>query len=177
MGVILNTRKEEDMLSSLPKIFANLQLLDDIVSNTTLEFNVICKQVIQDELPEAEVEKLLEDATQMVSSTRETAKELRIRLLQTATTINKGENKQELMETELTPKMLAHYAGRKSEGHEEAPTHKPNNLNRLPPEEDHLQNVINKAVKLDELYKLKNSLQEIEYRRKGNRVICPCPVF
>ena len=38
MDVILNARKEEDMLSSLPKIFANLQLLDDIVSNTTLEY-------------------------------------------------------------------------------------------------------------------------------------------
>ena len=147
------------MLSSLPKIFANLQLLDDIVSNTTLVFDVICKQVVQDELLETEVEKLLEDAMQMVSLTRETVKELQTRLLQAAAAINKGENKQELMETELTPKMLAHYAGGKPKEYDEVATHKPDSFNRLHPEENHLQNVMKKAAQLDVLYKLKNSLK------------------
>ena len=143
------------MLSSLPKIFANLQLLDDILSNTTVEFNVICKQVVQDELLEAEVEKLLEDATQMVSSTHETAKELRTRLLQAATTINKEESKKEILETELTPKMPAHYAGEELKGHDEVVTHKQDNRSPLRPEEDHLQNVMKKAAQLNALYKLK----------------------
>ena len=114
MDVILNARKKEDMLSSLPKIFANLQLLDDIVSNTTLEFDVIYKQVTQDELTEADGEKLLEDAMQMVNSTRETATELRARLLQAAAAIieeePKGEKKKEPVETEFTPKMLASFS-------------------------------------------------------------------
>ena len=42
---------------------------------------------------EADVKKLLEDATQMVDLTRETATELRARLVQAATTINEEELK------------------------------------------------------------------------------------
>ena len=64
------------MLSSLPKITANLQLLDDVISNTTIELDVIYKQIAQEELAEADVKKLLEVATQMVDLTRETATEL-----------------------------------------------------------------------------------------------------
>ena len=90
---------------------------------------------------------------QMVSSTRETAKELWTRLLQAAATINKGENKQELMETELTPKMLAHYAGGKPKEYDEVATHKPDSLNRLRPEDDHLEYIMDNAVELDMLYK------------------------
>ena len=179
------------MLSSLPKISANIQLLDDFFSNTTLEFDVIYKQVTQDELAEADVEKLLEDATQMVNLNCETAKELRARLLQAATAINeeepKGEKKREPVETEFTPKMVAsflpgkqytphsfppqvaHYAGGKPKEYDEVATHKPDSLNRLCPEEDHLQNVMNKAVQLDVLHKLKNSLREIESRMSEER--------
>ena len=179
MDVIPNACKDEEMSSFLPKIFANLQLLDDIVSNTILDSNVICKQIVQDKLPEAEVKELLEDATPMVSLTHDTAKELRIRLLQTAAAINKGENKQELMETELSPKMLAHYAGRKPKEYDEVVTHTPDSLNRLCPEKNHLQNVMKKAAQLDVLYKLKNSLKKLSpgCRRKGNRVVYPCRMF
>ena len=76
MDVILKTRKEEDMLSSLPKITANLRLLDDVISNTTIELDIIYKQIAQEELAEADVEKLLEDAMQMVDLTNKTATEL-----------------------------------------------------------------------------------------------------
>ena len=65
------------------------------------------------------------------------------------------------METEFTPKMLAHYAGGKPKEYDEVVTHKPDSLNCLHPEEDHLQNVMNNAVQLGMLYKLKNSLREI----------------
>ena len=77
------------------------------------------------------------------------------------------------METELTPKMLAHYAGGKPKEYNEVATHKPYSLNNLRPEENHLQNVMKKAAQLDALYKLKNSLKEIESRmseegKRGN---------
>ena len=41
---------EEDTLSSLPRIKANLWLLEDVVSNTTKELDSICKQIIEEEL-------------------------------------------------------------------------------------------------------------------------------
>ena len=88
MEIILNARKEEEMLSSFPKIFADLQLLNDFFSNTTLEFHIIHRQV-------ADVEKHLEDTMQMVSSTGETAKELQTRLLQAAAATNNEEPKED----------------------------------------------------------------------------------
>ena len=75
------------------------------------------------------------------------------------------------METEFTPKMMAsflpgkqyvpysfppqvaHYAGVKPKEYDEVATHKPDSLNRLRPEEDHLQNVMKKAAQLDALYR------------------------
>ena len=76
MDVIVNAHKEEKMLSSLPKITDNLRLLDDVITNTTIELDVIYKQVAQEDLVEADVEKLLEEANWIVDSTRDTATEL-----------------------------------------------------------------------------------------------------
>ena len=53
---------EEDTLSSLPRIKANLRLLEDVVSNTTKELDSICKQIIEEELTERDVNILLEEA-------------------------------------------------------------------------------------------------------------------
>ena len=41
IAMVQEAHKEEDMLSSLPKIRANLRLLDDVISNTTKELNSI----------------------------------------------------------------------------------------------------------------------------------------
>ena len=103
----------------------------------------------------------------------------------------KGQKEKESVEIELTPEMMAsflpgkqqvpyfsppqvaHYAGIKPKEYNEVATHKPDSLNRLHPEENHLQNVMKKAAQLDALYKLKNSLKEIESRmseegKRGN---------
>ena len=93
MDIILNTHKEEDMLSSSSKIKANLRLVDDVISSTTTELDVIYKQIAQEDLAEVDVEKLLQDAMQLVDSTRETATELRARLMQAAATINEKNQK------------------------------------------------------------------------------------
>ena len=73
IDVILKAHKEEDMLSSLPKISDNLRLIDDVKSNITIELDVIYKQIAQEDLTEAEVQKLLEEANRIVGSTCETA--------------------------------------------------------------------------------------------------------
>ena len=93
MNLTLDAHKEQNMLSSLPKITENLRLLDDIVTNPTIELDVIYKQVAEEDLAEADVKKLLEDANRMVASTCETATELRARLRKAAATINKEESK------------------------------------------------------------------------------------
>merc|ERR1712115_394220 len=96
MNIILNAHKEEDMLTSLPKITANLRLLDDVIPNATTELDVIYKQIAQEDLMEADIENLLQDALQLVDSTRETVTELRARLMQAAAAIHEKEAKEEL---------------------------------------------------------------------------------
>ena len=81
IAVVQNAHKEEDMLSSLPNITDNLRLLNVVISYPTIELDVIYKQIAQEELAEADVKKLLQDATQMVDSTCETATELCARLV------------------------------------------------------------------------------------------------
>ena len=88
MNVILNAHKEEDMLFSIPKIMANLQLLDDVITNATAELDVIYKQIAQEDLVEADVKNILQDTLQLVDSTRETVTELRARLMQAAAAIH-----------------------------------------------------------------------------------------
>ena len=94
------------------------------------------------------------------------------------------------METELTPEMMAsflpgkqhvpyssptqvaHYASIKPNEYNEVAypdgpilkTHKPESLNRLHPGEDPLEYIMDNAVELDTLYKLKNSLRKVESR-------------
>merc|ERR1712101_1019 len=91
MNIILNVHKEEDMLFSILKITANLQLLDDIITDATTELDVIYKQIAQEDLEKADVEKFLQNASQLVDSTHETVTELRPRLMQTAAAIYKKE--------------------------------------------------------------------------------------
>ena len=86
---------EEDTLSSLPRIKANLRLLEDVVSNTSKELDSICKQIIEEELTERDVNILLEQATQMVDSSREVTSGLRARLLEAATAIEEEEPKED----------------------------------------------------------------------------------
>ena len=117
IAMVQNAHKEEDTLSSLPQIRANLWLLDDVISNTTQELDIMYKEVIEEELTEEDVNTLLEQATKMVDLTRETISQLGARLLEAATTIDeeepkeepKGEKQKESVETvenEPTPEMM-----------------------------------------------------------------------
>ena len=94
IAMVHYAHKEEDTLSSLPKIRANLRLLDDVISNTTKELDIIYKQIVKEELTEGDVNTLLEEATKMVDSTRETTSGLRAKLLEAATALMK-KNQQE----------------------------------------------------------------------------------
>ena len=96
IAVVQDAHKEKDTLSSLPKIKANLQLLEDVIMTTTKELDIICKQIVEEELTEGDVNTLLEEATQMVDSSREIASGLRARLLEAAATIDEEEPKEEL---------------------------------------------------------------------------------
>ena len=84
MNVILNAHKEEDMLFSIPKITANLQLLDDVITDAITERDVIYKQITQEDLQKADGEKFLRGVSQLVDSTRRTVTELCPRLMQAA---------------------------------------------------------------------------------------------
>ena len=69
MDVILNAHKDEDMLFSIPKIMANLQLLDDVITDATAELDVIYKHIAQEDLEKADVKKFLQNASQLVDLT------------------------------------------------------------------------------------------------------------
>ena len=88
-----------------------------MVSNTTKELDSIYKQIAEEEITEGDVKKLLEEATLMVDSTRETTTGLRARLMEAAAAIDeeepkeeiKGEKEKESVETkenEPTPEMM-----------------------------------------------------------------------
>ena len=95
IAAVRDAEKEEDMLSSLPKIKANLRLLEDVVSNTTKELDSVCKQIVKEELTERDVNILLEEATQMVDSSREITSGLRAKLLEAAAAIDEEEPKED----------------------------------------------------------------------------------
>ena len=73
---------EEDMLSSLPRVKDYLNLFEEAVSNTSKEFESILKQIGEEELTEKDANTLLDQATQTIISTRELARDLRIRLME-----------------------------------------------------------------------------------------------
>ena len=60
IALVRDTEKEEDSQSSLPKIKANLQLLEDIIAITTKELDTVCKQIVNDELSEGDVKARIE---------------------------------------------------------------------------------------------------------------------
>ena len=76
-----------DALSSLLKIEANLQLLEDIIAITNKDLDVICKQIVSDELSEADVTTLIDEVTNLVDTSRETVGGLKVKLLEAATVI------------------------------------------------------------------------------------------
>ena len=82
---------EEDILSFLPRIKDYLIRLEEIRSNTSKEFESILKQIGEEELTEKDANILLEQATEMVDSTRELTRDLRIRLMEAAAVIEERE--------------------------------------------------------------------------------------
>ena len=92
---VQDTHKEEDMLSSLAQIRANIRLLDNVIPNATQELDIMYKEVIHQELTEGDVNTLLEQATKMVNSTREIISQLHARLVNAVTAINEEESKKE----------------------------------------------------------------------------------
>ena len=96
IAVVQDAHKEEDTLSFLPKIRANLWLLEDVITTSTTVLDIICKQIVKEELTEGDVNTLLEEATQMVDLSREIASVLRARLLEAAAAIDEEEPKEEL---------------------------------------------------------------------------------
>ena len=82
---------EEDTLSSLSRIKTYLNRLKEVHSNTSKDFESILKQIGEEELMEKDANILLEQATEMVDSTRELARDLRIRLMEAAAVIEERE--------------------------------------------------------------------------------------
>ena len=60
---VWDAQKEEDAFLSLPKIEANLQLLEDVLGITNKELNAICNQVVNGELKEDDVAALVNEVT------------------------------------------------------------------------------------------------------------------
>ena len=78
------------MQSSLPKVKANLQLLEDVIAITTKDLDEICKQIIKEDLNEGDVETLMTEVTELIDSSWETANGLRARLLEAAAEIREA---------------------------------------------------------------------------------------
>ena len=68
---VQNAHKEEDTLSSLAQIRANIRLLDNVIPDATQELDIMYEEVIQHELTQGDVETLLEQTTNMMDSAQE----------------------------------------------------------------------------------------------------------
>ena len=62
---------------------------------TTKELDIVCKQIVSDELTEGDLNALIEEVTNLVDSSRRIASGLRARLLEAAVAINDEEPKGE----------------------------------------------------------------------------------
>ena len=62
---------------------------------TTKELDIVCKQIVSDELTEGDLNALIEEVTNLVDSSREMTTGLRVRLLEAAVAINDEEPKGE----------------------------------------------------------------------------------
>ena len=70
------------MLSSLPKVKANLQLLEDVIAITGKDLDEICQQIIKEDLNEGDVKTLMAEVAELVDSSLQIANGLKVRLLE-----------------------------------------------------------------------------------------------
>ena len=85
--MVRDAEKDEEAQSSLPKVKANLQLLEDVVAITTKDLDEICKQIVKEDLNDRDVDSLMTEVTELIDSSRETANGLRARLIEVAAEI------------------------------------------------------------------------------------------
>ena len=78
------------MLLSLPKVRANLQLLEDVIEINGKDLDEICQQIIKEDLNEGDVEILMTEVTELIDSSQETTNGLRARLLEAAAEIREA---------------------------------------------------------------------------------------
>ena len=76
LNLVRDAQKEQDTLCSLPKIQANLELLEDILNLTQRDLDTICQQVIDGELKEANLTTLMTEVTALIDSSCETVTQL-----------------------------------------------------------------------------------------------------
>ena len=65
----------------------NLQFLEDIFTITNKDLDIICKQIVNDELSKADVTTLIEEVTNLVDMSHATTNDLRVKLLEAAAAI------------------------------------------------------------------------------------------
>ena len=66
--LVRDVEKDEEALSSLPKVKANLQLLEDVVAITAKDLDEICQQIIKEDLNEGDIETLIAEVPELVDS-------------------------------------------------------------------------------------------------------------
>ena len=70
------------MLSSLPKVRANLQLLEDVIEITGKDLDEICQQILKEDLDQGKVDVLMSEVAELVDSTLVVANGLKVKFLE-----------------------------------------------------------------------------------------------
>ena len=81
IGLVPNAQKEVNAFSFLPKIEANLQVLEDVLAITNKDLDIICNQVVSNELSEGETATLLDEVTNLIDTSCATVVTLQAKLL------------------------------------------------------------------------------------------------
>ena len=84
IGIVCDAEIEAEAFTSLPKIKANLQVLEDVLHITNNNLNLISNQVLSDELNEEQASALINEVTNLNDTSTHTVIKLRAKLLEVA---------------------------------------------------------------------------------------------
>ena len=82
INLVRDAEKEEGVLLSLPKVRANLQLLEDVIAITGKDLDEICQQIIKEDLNQGNVNVLMSEVAELVDSSLLVANGLKVKFLE-----------------------------------------------------------------------------------------------
>ena len=92
IGIINNAEIEAEALNSLPKVKANLQVLEDILNITNNDLNLLSNQTLSNNLSQEQVSDLIVEVSEIINNSTHTVVKLRAKLFKAAAVLRMANN-------------------------------------------------------------------------------------